>query len=82
MKNGVDNLKRQKLDEDSGLIITLDEVGTFIWENMNGRNTVHDIIVVLRQEYAIEEEKLKEDIVNFIENLRELDVVFIDWRSM
>lgn len=57
------------LDMNSENYFGLDEVGTDIWQAMEEKKVIQDIYETLLEEYDVEEEVLKKDIVNFIEQL-------------
>lgn len=82
LESGINNLKRYKLGVESGLLISLDEMGSFIWENMNGRNTIKDIVTLIFQKYDVDEESAEKDVLNFLDECEKLDIIFKDWRSM
>ena len=55
--------------EDSS-VHSLDEVGTKIWELADGKKTVKEIIEALHEEYDVEFDQLKQDVLDFISELQ------------
>jgi hypothetical protein len=56
---------------DMNSVYTLNETGAFIWEQIDGKKNVGEIIAALTDEYEIDKEKAEEDVFQFIENLSE-----------
>jgi len=54
---------------DMNSVYTLNETGAFIWEHINGRRSVEEIISALTKEYNIDNETAKADVFSFIENM-------------
>lgn len=54
---------------DMNSVYTLNETGAFIWEQINGKSTVEDIITVLTAEYDIDYKSAEADVFSFIENM-------------
>jgi hypothetical protein len=54
---------------DMNSVYTLNETGAFIWEQINGKCSVEDIIIALTNEYAIDKATASEDIFSFINNM-------------
>ncbi len=50
-------------------IHSLDEVGTFIWHQIDGQRTVADILTALLAEYEVAEADARADLDGFIEEL-------------
>lgn len=50
-------------------IHSLDEVGTFIWQQIDGRRTIADILAALLAEYEVEEDEARADLAAFVEEL-------------
>lgn len=55
---------------DMDSVYTLNETGAFIWEHIDGKRSLSEITDLLVQEYEIEYEIAKDDIVSFIENMK------------
>ena len=54
---------------DMNSVNTLNETGAFIWEQINGKRTVEEIISILTEEYDIDKNTASEDVFSFIENM-------------
>lgn len=57
------------LTPENGFLHTLDGTGTFIWQLLDGKNTVEDIIEKLCEEYDVKPEVAKIDVHRFIQDL-------------
>jgi hypothetical protein len=54
---------------DMNSVYTLNETGAFIWEQINGKRSVEEIISALTREYEIDKKTASEDLFSFIENM-------------
>ena len=54
---------------DMNSVYTLNETGAFIWEQIDGKRSVEEIIAMLTVEYDIDKQKAKSDVFDFIENM-------------
>jgi methyltransferase-like protein len=54
---------------DMNSVYTLNETGAFIWEHIDGKRNVEEIIKVLTEEYEIDFETAEKDISDFIESM-------------
>lgn len=54
---------------EDGFLHTLNGVGTFIWEHLDGGNTVEDIIKNLCEEYEVRPAVAKGDVRRFTQDL-------------
>jgi methyltransferase-like protein len=50
-------------------VYTLNETGAFIWEQIDGRKNVEEIIDALITEYDIDNESAEKDVFSFIDNM-------------
>jgi hypothetical protein len=50
-------------------VYTLNETGAFIWEQINGKRNVEEIISALSDEYDIDQKSAEEDVFAFIDNM-------------
>jgi hypothetical protein len=50
-------------------VYTLNETGAFIWEQINGKRSVEEIIAALTAEYDIDNKGAEADVFSFIENM-------------
>jgi len=54
---------------DMNRLFTLNETGAFIWEHIDGKKNVEQIIAAFTEEYDIDDETASKDILSFIENM-------------
>ena len=54
---------------DMDSVYTLNETGAFIWEQIDGKRTIKELIAAMINEYDIDEETAMKDVFSFIENL-------------
>ena len=54
---------------DMNSVYTLNETGAFIWEQINGKRNIEEIISLFTEEYDIDNKKAEADILSFIDNL-------------
>jgi methyltransferase-like protein len=54
---------------DMNSVYTLNETGAFIWEQIDGKRSVEDIITLLTEEYDINKQKAESDVFNFIDDM-------------
>jgi hypothetical protein len=50
-------------------VYTLNETGAFIWEHIDGKRSVEEIIAELTEEYEIDNENASEDVFSFIDDM-------------
>lgn len=61
---------------DMDSVYTLNETGAFIWEHIDGKRNVEDIIKALTEEYDIDGKRAEEDVISFIDNMSKYLIVF------
>lgn len=54
---------------DMNSVYTLNETGAFIWEKINGKRSVEEIIGAVTEEYEIDNATAETDVYSFIENM-------------
>jgi len=54
---------------DMNRLFTLNETGAFIWELIDGKKNVEQIIAAFTEEYDIDDETASKDILSFIESM-------------
>jgi len=54
---------------DMNSVYTLNETGAFIWEHINGKRSVEELIGALTTEYEIDNDTASKDVYLFIENM-------------
>jgi hypothetical protein len=60
---------------DMNSVYTLNETGSFIWEHINGKRSVEEIIAALTEEYEIDNKNASEDVFSFIDNMRKYLII-------
>jgi hypothetical protein len=60
---------------DMNSVYTLNETGAFIWEQIDGKRSVEDIIIELVNEYDIDKQNAESDVFTFIENMSKYLIV-------
>lgn len=61
--------------------IHLDEMGNFIWPLMDGERTIHDIALLVREEFGEKAEPLYDRLVQYMRNLESYGFVKLDERQ-
>ena len=54
---------------DMNSVYTLNETGAFIWEQIDGKRNIDEIIAALTAEYDIEKQYAESDVVTFVDNM-------------
>ena len=60
---------------DMNSVYTLNETGAFIWEHINGENSVEDIINKMMEEYEVDFKTASEDVYSFIDDMSKYLIV-------
>jgi len=60
-------------DAETGWFYRLNDVGTLIWELVDGTHTIDDIVREVLNEYDVTPEQAHADVMEFLENLRDLN---------
>jgi ornithine carbamoyltransferase len=66
------------LDMNSENYFGLDAVGTDIWQAMQEKETLQEVLEVLLEQYEVEEDVLKKDLLTFVEKLQESGLVEVE----
>ncbi len=61
---------------DMDSVYTLNETGAFIWEQIDGKRSVAEIIELLIQEYEIDNDSASKDVFEFITNMKSYLIVY------
>ena len=56
-------------------VYTLNETGAFIWELIDGKKSVEDLINAIIDKYDIDREKATKDVFSFIDNMNKYLVI-------
>ena len=65
------------LDAEGKTLYILNEIGTKIWELCDGSNRIKDIVSKLCHEYDIEKDIAKKDVLDFVNQLLQADLLFV-----
>jgi len=63
------------LDMNSENYFGLDAVGTDIWQAMQEKESLQEVLEILLEQYDVEEDVLKKDLLNFVDKLQESGLV-------
>jgi hypothetical protein len=66
------------VNPETGLMYTLDEVGTYIWEQSDGKHTISDIVDMICEIFEVSKSKAINDINMFIGDLTKKNIVMLD----
>lgn len=56
-------------------LITINEVGKFIWENIESAKDEEDLLSKILEEYDVEEEIARKDLNDFLQKLKDVDII-------
>ena len=60
---------------DMDSVYTINETGAFIWEQIDGKKTVEEIIAALIVEYDIDNGTASKDVLNFVDNMNKYLII-------
>ncbi len=60
---------------DMNSVYTLNETGAFLWEQIDGRKTINDLIDAMISEYDVGKEIATEDVSSFIEEMNKYLII-------
>jgi hypothetical protein len=60
---------------DMNSVYTLNETGAFIWEQIDGKKTISEIIAALTAEYDIDNETAVKDVGDFVDNMKSFLII-------
>ncbi len=60
---------------DMGCIYTVNKMGSFIWENFDGQNTLDDILSMITEQFDISAREAEEDLNAFVSQLKEIKAI-------
>ena len=60
---------------DMGSIYNLNEVGAFVWEQIDGKKTLLDLKNLMVEEYEVSSRQAEEDLCEFVSELKEIDAI-------
>ncbi len=61
-----------------GSVTVLNETGSGIWQLLDGRNSVEDIIDIISSQFNVSREEAEKDTLDFIKELEEKDMVVLN----
>jgi len=67
---------------DMNSVYTLNETGAFIWDQIDGKKNVEEIISALISEYDIENETAMSDVLSFLEKMNKYLILRTDRESL
>jgi hypothetical protein len=60
---------------DMDSVYTLNETGAFIWEQINGKRSVEEIIKEMTEEYDIDNDTATKDVLEFISKMNDYLII-------
>ena len=60
---------------DMGFIYSLNELGAFIWEHLDGSNRLVEINKMILEEFEVSDQEAKEDLSTFLGDLEEIGAI-------
>ncbi|MGD8765332.1 MAG: PqqD family protein [Desulfobacteraceae bacterium] len=60
---------------DMGSIYNLNEVGAFIWENLDGEKTLGDLKNMVTEEFDVSDQEAEEDLIQFVGDLIDIEAI-------
>lgn len=56
-------------------LITVNEMGKFIWENLESSNDEEELLERILNEYDVERDVAKKDLDEFLQKLKDIDIL-------
>jgi hypothetical protein len=53
----------------------LNELALIIWNNLNGENTIEDLVIKISEEYDADKETVRQDVLDFINGMVNKNVI-------
>ena len=60
-----------------GKVKVLNQVGAFIWDKIDGNNSLIDLIKAISATFDIQEEQAAKDLIEFLEELKNKNMILI-----
>ena len=60
---------------DMNSVYTLNETGAYIWEQIDGKKNVEEIILAVTEEYVIDNENASADVFSFIDDMKKWVII-------
>lgn len=64
-------------DEDTRILLQLDKVGSFIWDQINGLRTIEEIAAICCHVFTGDEDDIRSSVLGFVNDLQEHNVVVL-----
>ncbi len=61
---------------DMGAIYSLNTVGAFVWEHLDGKNTLQDIKRMIAKEFEVSNVDAEQDLTEFVCQLEDIEAIF------
>ena len=61
----------------AGRLLSLNEVGAFIWELIDGQKSMDEIQGLISREYEVDEETARNDLLELIESLEKMGAIIV-----
>lgn len=62
-------------DMTGGRLYELNETAELLWSLCDGKHTVDDMMIKMKEQYDVSADRVKEDVVSFLRKLQELNLV-------
>ncbi len=56
-------------------IMSINEVGTRIWDLLDGKTTIKEIIVKITEEFDVDQDTAKDDVQEFVEKCLKINII-------
>ena len=63
------------LDRDEGELLRLNPVGTEIWQGLDGRRTVGELVELIREAFEVDRTRAEKDVLRFLSQLARREMV-------
>jgi len=60
---------------DMGCIYNLNEVGAFVWEQLDGEKTLKEISDLITENFEVSAQEVKTDLYEYVDQLKEIDAI-------
>ena len=58
-------------------IFNLNETGAAVWERIDGRKSIKDIVDEIQAEYDVEGKRLERDVISFVDEMTEAKLILV-----
>jgi len=67
-------------DMTAGRLYELNETGRLLWSLCDGKHDIDDMARIIVQQFEVSNDDIEQDILSFLQNLRELNLIRLDER--